>query len=151
MPNNGFATVFNSSLHPDSGRDFQSAQWDWWLHLGVAGSAAEHGVLKSFYQTNAISTVKLLQQAGTNTLHLNRSNYLAYGDKVYNGVALKNADPQLWSQATAFFAPGFYDEEVLMTPGNLTNGTYQGAGALLVSFPVFGSLVSRLNGGLSCT
>ena len=59
------------TLHPDSSQDFDSAHLNWWIQRAVQGSAAEHGTLRSFYQTNAISTVKLLQQAGANMVVLN--------------------------------------------------------------------------------
>jgi len=149
IPNLGLADVFNGSLHPDSGRDAVSADLDWWFHLGVQASAVEHGALKSFYRTNAISTVKLLQQVGTNTVHLNRSNYVGYADKLYNGVKLKDADPVVWSKVTNFFAAGLYDEEALMTPGVVTNGGYHGVGAFLISSESLDSIVGGLNGGIS--
>src|SRR5260221_7133781 len=81
-------------------------------------------------------------------LHLNRSNYLAYGNQTYGGVALKNADTNVWNSIVAFFAPGAFDEEVLMTPGVVTNGTYRGVGAFLLSFSSLQSLVGGLNGGI---
>jgi transglutaminase-like putative cysteine protease len=89
MPNNGFAAIFNASLHPDSSQDYTSAQINWWMQRAVQDSAAEHGTLRSFYQTNAISTIKLLQQVGTNMVTLTADNYLAAGQVSYNGVQPK--------------------------------------------------------------
>ena len=54
----------------NSGQDYYSGTLDWWMQVGVQASAAEHGVLKSYYLTNAISTIKLLQQVGTNAVIL---------------------------------------------------------------------------------
>ena len=92
MPDNGFAAIFNATTHPDSGQDYLSAYLNWWALEAVQGSAAEHGTLRSFCQTNAISTVKLLQQVHTNMVTLTADNYQAAGQVSYNGVQLQNAD-----------------------------------------------------------
>ena len=149
MPNNGFATVFNETLHPDSGRDDTSARLDWWMQRSVQGSAAEHGILRSYVQTNATSTVNLLQKVGTNKVVLTPANYLAAGEVLYNGVALKNADPTTWGQITDFFYKSGYDAVAYVTPGVVTNGSYAGVGALCVSYNYFAALVSGLNGGFA--
>ncbi len=146
MPNNGLAAVFNASLHPDSSQDFDSAHLNWWFMRGVQGSAAEHGVLRSFYQTNAVSTVKLLQQVGTNKVMLDADNYQAAGQVSYNGVQLQNADPTTWSSIVNFFENNDYDAVAYVTPGVVTNGTYVGVGALCLSYSQIAALVSGLNG-----
>ncbi len=148
MPNNGLAIVFNGSTMANSGQDYYSSTLDWWLQIGVQASAAEHGVLRSFYQTNAISTIKLLQQVGTNELTLTADNYVTMGQKTYNGVQLMNADPSAWATIVSFFATNAdINSVVLMTPGAVTNGDYVGVGALLISDTEFGALVGGLNGG----
>ena len=147
MPNNGQGTVFNGSTMANSGRDYFSGTLDWWLQLGVQASAAEHGALKSYYQTNALSTIKLLQQVGTNAVILTAGNYVSAGQKSYNGVQLMNADPTVWSSIVSFFSTNTdYDSEVIMTPGAVTNGTYIGVGALVISDTTFGALVGGFNG-----
>ena len=39
------------------------------------------------------------------------------------------------------------NSEVIMTPGAVTNGTYVGVGALVISDTTFGALVGGFNGG----
>jgi RHS repeat-associated protein len=148
MPNNGQGTVFNGSTMANSGRDYYSGTLDWWLQLGVQASAAEHGVLRSYYVTNAISTIKLLQQVGTNAVILTADNYVTTGQKTYNGVQLMNADTSLWAVIVGFFTTNEdVNSEVIMTPGAVTNGDYVGVGALVISDETFGALVGGLNGG----
>jgi YD repeat-containing protein len=147
MPYNGLSTLFNSSARADSGRDAYSTSLDWFLQLGVQGSAAEHGTLQSYYVDNAISTVKLLQQFHTNTVAMNAGNYLAAGQVLYNGIKLQDSDPGTWATIANFFSSGDFNREAFMTPGIVTNGTYVGVGALLVSDSEIAALVSGLNGG----
>jgi RHS repeat-associated protein len=146
VPNNGFASVFNQTLHPDSSRDAESARLDWWMQRGVQLSAAEHGILRSYIQTNALSTITLLQQVGTNRIVLTPANYLAEGEVLHNGVKLKDADPATWSKIKSFFGSSDYDAVAYVTPGAVTNGSYVGVGALCVSYNLFAALVSGLNG-----
>jgi RHS repeat-associated protein len=149
MPYNGLASIFNGSTMANSGRDFYSTTLDWFLQIGLQGSCAEHGTLRSFYVTNAISTTKLLQQVGTNAIILNRDNYLAAGQISYNGIPLMNADPNVWASIANFFASGDFNEEVIMTPGSVTNGTYTGVAAMLISDNEFSAIVGGLNGGFA--
>ena len=151
MPNNGLATIFNASSHPDSGQDFGSGYLNWWAQSAVQGSAAEEGVLRSFYQTNALSTIKLLQQAGTNMVMLDSGNYLAAGQVSYNGVQLQNADATTWGQIANYFSTDLSgsDAVAFMTPGVVTNGTYVGVGALYFSYDIYDAAVGGLNGGYS--
>jgi YD repeat-containing protein len=149
MPHFGSAFVFNSTLRPDTGQDRLSATLDRWYNWILQASAAEHGVLKSYYRTNAVSTVKLLQLAGTNVLRMNRLNYATFGTNWYQGKPLKDHDPSIWNRVVSFFSAGEWDGECLMTPGTITNGTYKGVGAFLIS-PVDGpGLVGGLNGGIA--
>ena len=142
--------IFNGATMANSGRDYYSGILDWWLQDGVQGSAAEHGILKSYYLTNAISTIKLLQQVGTNAVTLTADNYVATGQKIYNGVQLMNADPITWASIVTFFATNAdINSVVLMTPGAVTNGNYIGVAALLISDTRFGALVGGFNGGFA--
>lgn len=149
MPDDGAATIFNASSHPDSDQDFNSTILNWWALDGLQGSAAEEGALRSFYQTNAISTVKLLQQVAPNMVMLDADNYLAAGQVSYNGVQLQNADPTTWNKIVNFFStdPSAPDAVAFMTPGIVTNGTYIGVGAFYFSFDRIASEVGGLNGG----
>ena len=148
MPDNGEATIYNGSTMANNGRDYLSSTLDWWLQIGVQASAAEHGVLRSFYVTNAISTIKLLQQVSNNVVVLTADNYVTAGQTAYHGVPLMNADTNLWATVTGFFATNnTINSEVLITPGIVTNGTYAGVGALIFSDNVVGALVGGLNGG----
>jgi YD repeat-containing protein len=150
MPDNGAAMIFNGATMANSGRDYYSGILDWWLQDGVQGSAAEHGILKSYYITNAISTIKLLQQVGTNAVTLTADNYVTTGQKIYNGVQLMNADPITWASIVTFFATNAdINSVVLMTPGAVTNGNYIGVAALLISDTRFGALVGGFNGGFA--
>jgi RHS repeat-associated protein len=153
MPINAGAAIFNFATMANLNNDLYATELSWYLQLGVQGSAAEHGALRSFYGTNAISTVKLLQQAGTNTVLLDPDNYVAAGQVSYHGVKLMNSDTNMWATITGFFAPTNYygddfDEEVFMTPGVMTNGTYVGVGALLMNEYYMDSAVGGLNGGI---
>jgi RHS repeat-associated protein len=152
MPDNGFGTVFNGSLHPDSGQDtFSTAYFNWFAMEAVQGSAAEHGTLRSFYQTNAISTVKLLQQVAPNMVTMTADNYLAAGQVSYNGVQLQNADTNAWSGLVNLFSSDASAPEAVafMTPGVVTNGTYVGVGYLYFSDDKFSAAVGGLNGGFA--
>jgi RHS repeat-associated protein len=149
IPNNGLSIVFNGSLHPDSEQDFSAMAFNWWTQNAVQGSAAEHGILQSYYQTNAISTIKLLQQAGTSKVMLDASNYVAAGQATYNGVTLKNADANLWASVTNFFNGNGSSGVGYITKGTVTNGSYHGVAAFLLSFYQAEALVGGLNGGFA--
>ncbi len=151
MPDNGFAAIFNATTHPDSGQDYLSAYLNWWALEAVQGSAAEHGTLRSFCQTNAISTVKLLQQVHTNMVTLTADNYQAAGQVTYNGVQLQNADTTTWNAIANLFStdPSGSDAVAFMTPGVVTNGTYSGVAALYFSYDIFDAAVGGLNGGVA--
>ena len=79
MPDNGAAMIFNGATMANSGQDYYSGILNWWMQNGVQASAAEHGVLECYYLTNAISTIKLLQQVGTSAVTLTADNYVAAG------------------------------------------------------------------------
>lgn len=153
--------VGNHSLHPDSGDDPYN-QGNNLNVLDIAnGSAQEHEIINSYFQQNdAISTVRLLQLAESRATNqpgiyfLNRLNYLNYGGSNYLGVALRNADTNLWNTITNTFATASESNylQYIVTPGNITNntGTYKGMGALFIQIPKnYAALISpnQLNGG----
>src|SRR5208283_1117413 len=81
------ALAGNGTLHPDSGQSYETAQQNWSL-LEIADlSAEEHQVINHFYQqTNAVSTVRLLQLAqssGAGIVPLTLYNYAAQGQTSY--------------------------------------------------------------------
>ncbi len=133
----------NWTVHPDSGLDLNSGSEDWLaMHL-VGGSSEEHRAMNAFFgQTEAVSTVKLLQLAQKRStvsvpgiLSMDATNYRTFGNTSYNGVLLKNHDSAIWASVTNFFEdPYRKDFRVgFVTPGVLTNtgNTYLGMGALL--------------------
>lgn len=179
LPNNGEITlvqpgvdmstasaqlVNNITTRADSGEGEILAPRDYRALGIVHGSAEEHQIINRFFgQSNAISTVKLLHRAQarlggatTGPLTLTKQNFPAQGNVIYNGLALKNHDPSLWSQVTNHLGSNSGNDNWnnigWITPGSLTNstGTYRGMGALL--FSLYGSvsaLISpnNMNGG----
>jgi RHS repeat-associated protein len=153
IPQNGGSDVFNGTLRPDSGRDSFSAHWNWFLVDAAQGSAAEHGILESFYNTNAVSTVKLLQVEGSDRVEMHFHNYEAKGELVFGTKKLKNHDKGIWNSITNFFNEGVYSDlykQVLMTRGAKTVGSYEGVGAFLIGVKEYQALISgMINGGNS--
>ena len=129
------ATVGNGTVRPDSGQTFQMAQDNYNLIAIADISAEEHQTINRYYQqTNAVSTVRLLQLAqssGAGIVPLNINNYVAKSQTSYQGTALQNWDTNLWSQvATAFqnASDGSY-VTAYITPGPITNSAYKGMAA----------------------
>jgi len=118
-------------------------------------SAAEHAVMNRFLNiTNATSTMRLLQLAGTNAVHLTRANWKALADTDYGGTPLNEHDTNMWAFVESFFALNYYNPyniHVFLTPGEMSNGGFTGMGGLLVQDFYFSALISGsslLNGGL---
>lgn len=149
------ALAGNGTLHPDSGQPYQTAQQNFALMEIADLSAEEHQVIDSFYQqTNAVSTVRLLQLAqsrGAGIVPLNVYNYAAQGQTSYQGQPLEDWDPDIWSQvAAAFQEPDTYGYvTAYITPGPMTNSAYAGMGALILGWDNWAALISpnSLNGG----
>lgn len=149
----------NQTIHPDSGIDSNTGSGDWLvLHLAGASSEEHHAINAFFAQTDAVSTVRLLQLAqkrssgsvpGVQTL--NAANYQAYASSNFNGTTLQNHDPVLWASVSAFFQnPVNKDFRVgFITPGSITNtsNTYLGVGALL--WTPGGDLSALITGGVN--
>jgi len=145
------ALVGNGTVQPDSGQTLQTAQQNYNLISIVNNSAEEHQIINNFYQqTNAVSTVRLLQLSqiqGTGIVPLNFNNYLAQGQVVYQGQALQSWDPGLWSQVAAALQNSPYTIAYI-TPGPITNSAYSGMAALILGWNQWQALITpgSLNG-----
>jgi len=147
------ASVGNGTALPNSGQNDELADQNYNLIAIADGSAEEHQVINTYYgQTNAVSTVRLLQLAqstGAGIVSLNINNYAAQGATSYQGKTLQNWDSNLWSQVTAAFqgADGSY-VTAYITPGPMTNSAYKGMGALILGWSKWQALISpqSLNG-----
>lgn len=149
------AMVGNGTARLDSGWDSRAAIRNY-FNLSIADlSAQEHATLNVFYgQSNAVSTVKLLQLAqknaaigGSNVVELTVHNYASAGNVVYGTAPLKDHDPALWSQIAKFFEqPGTLGYVVgWMPPGPVTNasGSFSGMGAFILGVDRFAALIGN--------
>jgi len=147
------ASVGNGTALPNSGQNDELADQNYNLIAIADGSAEEHQAVNTYYQqTNAVSTVRLLQLAqssGAGIVSLNINNYAAQGTTTYQGKSLQSWDSNLWSQVTAAFqgADGSY-VTAYITPGPMTNSAYKGMGALILGWSKWQALISpqSLNG-----
>jgi RHS repeat-associated protein len=147
--------VGNGTVQPNSGQDILMAQENYELLRVVDASAEEHQVINTFYgQTNAVSTVRLLQLAqssGSNIVSLNINNFNSQASTIYQGQELSQWDTQLWSDLVSDFSDtstyGFLTAYV--TPGPEGNSSYQGMGALVLGWDQWAAEISpeSLNGG----
>lgn len=159
------AIVGNTTIHLDSGDDGFVPNDDY-FHLFITdGSAQEHNIINQFFrQTDAVSTVKVLQLAQAKSatngqpgiLQLNYFNYQAEGNKNYptgGTTKLKDQSPTIWARITNSFATYTSTNEnyvqVFITPGPITNETksFKGMGALILE--PFGAVaaIAEKNGG----
>jgi RHS repeat-associated protein len=145
------AFVGNGTVQPDSGVPFELAQQNFNLLSIVNNSAEEHQTINRFYQqTNAVSTVRLLQlsqTSGAGIVPLNFNNYVAQGNVSYQGQALKNWDAGLWSQVVSALQNSPYTVAYI-TPGPMTNSAYSGMAALILGWNQWEALITpqSLNG-----
>jgi RHS repeat-associated protein len=147
----------NGTLHPDSGQNYTMSEWNYNLFGIVDGSAEEHQVINRFYQqTNAVSTVRLLQLAqssGAGIVPLNVYNYVAQGTTNYQGKQLQSWDSSMWQQVSSDLqsASTYGYVTVFMTPGPITNSAYKGMGALILNPYDYEALISpnSMNGGFA--
>jgi RHS repeat-associated protein len=155
------AAVGNSTIHPDSGNEFVPSTDSFWAMELANASAAESSALNRFYRrTGAIATMNLLQQThiaaaggSPDIQELNSTNYVAKGDTVFNGVALKNSDINVWGTVVSrFHSTAGYFTQVLITPGivNSVGNVYRGVGALIFTQggETAGALGANLNGAV---
>ena len=159
------AIAGNTTIHQDSGDNGMVPNDDYY-HLNIAnGSAQEHSIINHyFHQTDAMSTVKLLQLAQAKSatngqsgfLILDYLNYQTEGNKNYpttGTVKLKDQSPSLWAKITNTFAGYLSTNEnfvqTFITPGPITNqsGSFKGMAALI--FEPAGAVAAILekNGG----
>lgn len=155
LPNNGDITLiqpnvdmsfydasvaFNGTIHSESGQEQFDALDNFRAIDAAHASAQEHQILNLFFQqTDAISTVKLLQLAEkrkTNNVpglfRLTPLNFTQIGNSNLNGTLLKNYDPSLWLQVSNHLTrPLATANQVFITPGAVTNSSnsYKGVGA----------------------
>ena len=150
------ASAGNGTVRPDSGQTYQMAVDNYNLIAIANISAEEHQTINRFYQqTNAVSTVRLLQLAqssGAGIVPLNVNNYVAQGQTSYQGTLLQNWDANLWSQVTAAFqnvSDGSY-VTAYITPGPMTNTAYKGMGALILGWSKWQALITpgNMNGAV---
>ena len=147
----------NGTLHPDSGQSYTMSEWNYNLFGIVDGSAEEHQVINRFYQqTNAVSTIRLLQLAqsrGMGIVSLNAYNYAAQGTTNYQGKQLQSWDSSMWSQVTSDLknSSTYGYVTVFMTPGPVTNSAYKGMGALILNPYDYEALITpnSMNGGFA--
>jgi RHS repeat-associated protein len=142
------ASVGNGTVRPDSGQTFQMAENNYNLIAIADISAEEHQAINRFYQqTNAVSTVRLLQLAqssGAGIVPLNINNYVTKGQTSYQGTSLQNWDTNLWSQVTAAFqnaSDGSY-VTAYITPGPVTNSAYKGMAALVLGWSKWQAIIT---------
>ena len=162
MPTTVSMFIDNNTIHPDLQYDPATVNANVSVIDIANASSQEHQVLNSYFQqSDAISTVRLLQLAQSRATNnnpgiyfLNKLNYLNYGNSNYFGIALKNADTNMWQSITNEFATTAESNYVqyIVTPGTITNntGSYKGMGALLYEIPTqYGAFISAnmQNGG----
>jgi len=148
------AAVGNGTLRPDSGRTFEMEAQNFSLMKIADLSAEEHQVINSFYQqTNAVSTVRLLQLAqssGAGIVPLTVDNYAAQGQTPFQGTNLAAWDPNLWAQVTGLLQDGatYGYVTAYITPGPMTNSAYKGMAALVLGWGEWLALITpeSLNG-----
>lgn len=155
----------NMNLHPDSSRPVAMDYANFML-LNIADiSAQEHRAINSFFnQTDAVSTVRLLQLAAKSTNgveRLDRQNYAQRGDAIVAGRPLKDHNPSIWNSVKAAFAdPTATGDDVnssrladyaraYMTPGPIEaarddegEAHYRGTGALILTRHRLSALIS---------
>jgi RHS repeat-associated protein len=149
------ALAGNGSHRLDSGHTEQTARRNYFVLSIADGSAQEHQALNGYYeQSNAVSTVRLLQLAQTRGLgivELNYTNYLAQGETLYQDKSLQSHDPGLWSSiVTAFNGWDRNYVVAYMTPGPVTNAAYKGMGALILGWSLYQALITPgMNGAFA--
>ena len=142
------AEVGNGTVQPNSGETMELVQQNYDLLSVVNNSAEEHQIIDNYYgQTNAVSTVRLLQLSqtqGTGIIQLNYNNYAAQGQAIYQGQALQNWDPVLWAQVANTLQNSPYTI-AYVTPGPMTNAAFKGMAALVLGWGQWEALISPQN------
>lgn len=133
--------VANGSIRPDSGWSFDSARRDYAAISIADGSAQEHQILNSYFgRSNAVSTVKLLQLAGSSGIvELTYYNYQSEGDKVIPGTnekKLKELNPGIWASVVSAFSVNSADalySIVWITSNKVSAPGFSDTAALILS------------------
>jgi RHS repeat-associated protein len=149
------AVVGNGTVQPNIAQEQEMAQQNYSLLSIIDRSAEEHQVINSFYkQTNAVSTVRLLQLAqssGAGIVPLNVNNILAQAYTDYQGEPLYSWDLEMFQEVydDVTAASGYGYTAAYITPGPMTNSAYVGMGALVLGWNQCSALISpqSLNGG----
>ena len=147
----------NGTLHPDSGQNYAMSEWNYNLFEIADDSAEEHQVINRFYQqTNAVSTIRLLQLAqssGAGIVPLNGYNYASQGTASYQGKQLQSWDSSMWQQVVSDLqiSSTYGYATAFITPGPMTNSAYKGMGALILNPYDYAALISpeSMNGGFA--
>ncbi|MBP7826889.1 MAG: hypothetical protein KA236_10105 [Verrucomicrobia bacterium] len=158
------AIAGNTTIRLDSGDDGMVPNDDY-FHLFIAdGSAQEHSIINHFFnQTDAVSTMKLLQVAQAKSatngqpgiLVLDYTNYVTEGNKNYptgGTTKLKDQSPPIWASVTNAFASYTYPfanyVQVLITPGPVTNQTqsFKGMAVLILQPSGATAAIAEKNG-----
>ncbi|MGH7980940.1 MAG: DUF6531 domain-containing protein, partial [Limisphaerales bacterium] len=150
------AIAANGTTTPTTEQEYTMFQQNYFWLLLADGSAEEHQVINRFYQqTNAVSTVRLLQLAqtrGQGIVALNPFNYVSQGSTTYQGEQLQNWDPSLWQSVAGALGDAGLDDyaSAYMTPGPITNAVYRGMGAMIFTPNAFYALITpyTINGGI---
>ena len=125
--------IGNGTTHPDSSQSFAQANENYSILEIINDSAEEHQVLNRFYQqTNAVSTVRLLQLAqssGAGIVEVDARNYAAQGTTNYQGKPLASWDSSMWQSVGSYLSYGL--SAAYVTPGPVSNGIYRGMGAFI--------------------
>jgi len=145
----------NGTPHPGQGQDYGLVSSQNFLQLDVVGlSAEEHQTINRFYQqTNAVSTVRLLQLSqaqGGGMVPLNYFNYATKGGTTYQIKTLQSWDASIWQSVVDTFSSSAYTLGFI-TPGPITNSAYRGMAAFLMA-PNWGIAAispATINGGFS--
>jgi RHS repeat-associated protein len=147
------ARTGNGTLRPDSGQTMEEVFHNYAVMSIVDGSAQEHQVINTYYgQTNAVSTVRLLQLSqnqGRGIVPFNYYNYAALGTNLYQGKQLQSIDTGLWQQVSNAFQSGYGPWITgYITPGPITNAAYSGMGVFIFEWSQWLALISpqSLNG-----
>jgi len=162
------AFLRNSLVRRDTGDSPAITDANYLAMYIAGGSAEEHHAIKAFFENSeAVSTIKLIQlanQSGRPMVELNQTDYISKGNSSYTfesqTSALKDWDPSMWTYVKKAFesAPTMPDQYAIafMTPGSVrgAKGNYKGMGALTLNenglYSYYAALISGntiANGG----
>jgi len=161
--------IGNAMADQDSGDTGLPSLNNFLTMMQAIGSSAEYTTIASVWPDQSpVSSIRLIQIAAQNWRsnntaippELNVENYTALGNLTYTGygsTALKSQVPAVWSQVTNVFTTEMDSNYVrmLITPGQVTNGTgsFKGMALLIFGETQMGDVLSDnqtpLHGGSS--